>query len=147
MTKIAKTVRSNIHGVPLNEIQKRPTDEDYARTPRLPIGKYPNLPLVQEPPFFTARVKGSRVSLDSLAGFYRIGHTVDYLADGFPTVEHSDIQVIIDFYLAEREIVDAYLDHGEELAEISREFWESNFGVPNFSRNMRADSPAAKSAT
>ncbi len=132
MIQTGKTTLTNIHGEPLSEIEKRPTDEDYARTPRLPLDKYPDVPLVQDAPFFTARVRDSRVSLDTLAGLYRIGHTVDYLASGFPSVKRSDIQAIIDFYLTEKVIVDAYLDHGDELAEITREFWEANFGTYQF---------------
>ena len=143
MTQTAKNVRTNIHGVPLSEIEKRPSAEEIARTPRLPLHLYPDVPLYQDE-HLRVRVKGSRVSLDSLAGFHRLGKTIDYLAEGFPSVDRSTIRKVIDFYLQERDLVNEYLDYNEKLGDVSNEFWESNFGKYTFKSRGNIDkaSPA-----
>ena len=138
MSQTANKPATNIHGVPLSEIEKRPTDEEIGAIPRIPLEQYPDVPLYQDE-HRRVLVKGSRVSLDSLAGLHRLGKSVDYLADGFPSVDRKSIQEIINFYLKERDAVDEYLDYNESLAEISKEFWEANFGAYPFKSNGQLD--------
>lgn len=138
MTQTAKNARTNIHGVPLSDIEKHPTVEEIACTPRLPLHLYPDVPLFQDE-HMRVRVKGSRVSLDSLAGYFRLGKSIDYLVGGFPSVQRGTIQKVIDFYLRERHTVDEYLDYNEKLAEISQDFWESNFGKYTFKATGNID--------
>ena len=144
MAHTQKKVVTNIHGVPLSEIALRPSAEEVARTPVIPLRAYPQVPLYQDE-HYRVRVKGSRVTLDSLAGYYRLGRTVDDLVRSFPSVQRNVIQTVIDFYCVERAVVDEYLDYQEELGRISQEFWESNFGVPEVVRKM--DDRAAKRVT
>ena len=54
-------------------------------------------------------VTGTRVSLDSLVYAFREGHTAESLAQSFPVLTLEQVYGAITYYLAHREVVDAYL--------------------------------------
>lgn len=75
-------------------------------------------------------VGNTRVTLDSLIGFYRQGETAEDLHEGFPTVPLAHIYAVIAYYLANEAEVDAYLKAREEIAERVRHEWESRNPPP-----------------
>jgi uncharacterized protein (DUF433 family) len=54
-------------------------------------------------------VAGTRVSLDSLVYAFREGHTAESLAQSFPVLTLEQVYGAITYYLAHREVIDAYL--------------------------------------
>jgi uncharacterized protein (DUF433 family) len=71
------------------------------------------------------RVSGTRVTLDTIIGFYRQGETPEDLHEGFPTVPLADIYAVIAYYLAHQNEVDAYLKRRDEEGERIRQEWEA----------------------
>ena len=63
------------------------------------------------------RVRGSRVTLDTLVGRYHVGDTIEEIHEGFPTVSIEQITAIIDWYLNNQAEADEYLREGEAQAE------------------------------
>jgi len=63
------------------------------------------------------RIGASRVTLHTLISLYRSGETPEALHEGFPTVSLADIYATIAYYLANQEVVDAYLRQIDEDAE------------------------------
>lgn len=76
------------------------------------------------------RVSGTRVTLDTLIGFYRQGETPEDLHEGFPTVPLADIYAVIAYYLAHQAEIDAYLKRRDEEAERIRQEWEARNPPP-----------------
>jgi len=65
----------------------------------------------------TIRVIGSRITLDTLVGIFQRGETVEYLADGFPTLSLEQIKAVIGWYLTHQREADEYLAVREAEAE------------------------------
>ena len=65
----------------------------------------------------TIRVIGSRITLDTLVGFFKQGKTVKDLARGFPTLSLEQIKAVINWYLTHQREADEYLEEGEAEAE------------------------------
>lgn len=73
----------------------------------------------------TIRVSGTRVTLDTLIGFYQQGEPPEELHAAFTTVSLADIYAVIAYYLAHQTEVDAYLKQRSQEAERIRQEWES----------------------
>jgi uncharacterized protein (DUF433 family) len=58
-------------------------------------------------------VAGTRVSLDSLVYAFREGHTAESLAQSFPVLTLEQVYGALTYYLAHREVIDAYLRQQE----------------------------------
>lgn len=71
----------------------------------------------------TIRVSDTRVTLDTLIGFYRQGESPEALHDGFPTVPLADIYAVIAYYLTHEDEVNDYLKQRDESAEHIRQEW------------------------
>jgi uncharacterized protein (DUF433 family) len=76
------------------------------------------------------RVSGTRVTLDTLIGFYRQGETPEDLHEGFPTIPLADIYAVIAYYLAHQAEIDTYLRQREQEAERIRQEWETRNPPP-----------------
>lgn len=63
------------------------------------------------------RVIGSRITLDTLVGFFRQGKTVEGLACSFPTLSLEQIKAVINWYLTHQREADEYLEESEAEAE------------------------------
>lgn len=59
-------------------------------------------------------LEGSRVSLDSVVYAFLDGESPEGIAQNFPSLTLEQIYGAITFYLANRELLDAYLKEGEE---------------------------------
>jgi uncharacterized protein (DUF433 family) len=73
-------------------------------------------------PHGTIRVRGTRVTLDSIITAFRAGATAEEIAQQFPSVALADVYLIIAHYLNHTADVDAYLFQREaEAASLERE--------------------------
>jgi uncharacterized protein (DUF433 family) len=77
------------------------------------------------------RVSGTRVTLDTLIGFYQQGETPEALYAGFPSVPLADIYTVIAYYLANQAEVEAYLDERRQQGEAIRQEWETRNPPPS----------------
>jgi hypothetical protein len=70
-------------------------------------------------------VAGTRISLDSVVYSFLNGESPESIAQNFPLLSLERVYGAIAFYLANRELVDAYLEEGEaefrQLEESCRE--------------------------
>jgi uncharacterized protein (DUF433 family) len=81
----------------------------------------PDLPLVFDE-VGVARIKGTRVTLDSVITAFRLGATPEEAVLQYPTLDLADVYAVIAFYLRETETVDSYLaEHEARRAEVRRE--------------------------
>lgn len=82
--------------------------------------------LVAEPPplymneFGVLRVKGTRVSLDSVVYAYKDGSTAECIVASYPTLSLADVHAVIAYYLRHKDEVEEYLRTSEEQIEALR---------------------------
>lgn len=68
------------------------------------------------------RVRGTRVSLDSVIYAYNSGATPEDIVRSFTTLKLRDVYAVITYYLDHQEVVEAYLARrAAEAAEIRKE--------------------------
>lgn len=60
---------------------------------------------------------GTRVTLESLIYTFREGATPEGIVESFPSLDLSDVYVIIAFYLKHREAVDACIEENERVGD------------------------------
>lgn len=77
----------------------------------------------------TIRIKGSRVSLDSIIHYFKLGATAEQIAQSFPSLSLGDVYSSIAYYLTHRQDVEEYLQQQETEADALQEQLESN---PNY---------------
>jgi uncharacterized protein (DUF433 family) len=58
-------------------------------------------------------IEGTRISLDSVVYSFLNGESPESIAQNFPLLSLEQIYGAITFYLANQELVDAYLEEGE----------------------------------
>jgi uncharacterized protein (DUF433 family) len=63
------------------------------------------------------RVRGTRVSLDSVVHAFDQGCTPEEIKSKYPTLQLADIYAVITFYLRHRDEVHDYLKEGRQKAE------------------------------
>ena len=63
------------------------------------------------------RVIGSRVTMYTVVGAYRMGHTPAYIQEGYPTLSLEQINSIIAWYLKNRADVDEHIREVDEQGE------------------------------
>ena len=83
-----------------------------------------DIPLTQDT-YGTIRVKGSRVTIDTLVARYLQGDAPEDIHEGFPTVSLEEIRKIIGWYLTHRTEVDEYIRARDAEGEILRREIES----------------------
>ena len=66
-------------------------------------------------------ITGTRVSLDSVVYAFLEGESPESIAQNFPLISLEQIYGSIAFYLANQELIDAYLQEGEEEFENLRQ--------------------------
>jgi len=86
----------------------------------------------------TIRVKGSRVTLDSIVHQFKLGATAEQILYSFPSLTLRDIYGAILYYLENPETVEAYLREQEEAAEAGRRFIETHFDTQALRERMLA---------
>jgi uncharacterized protein (DUF433 family) len=86
----------------------------------------------------TIRIRGSRVTLDSILHAFQQGATAEQIQDSFPSVTLGDIYGAIAYYLEHRARVDAYLRTQEQAAQEARQRQDERPEVIAFRERIRA---------
>lgn len=72
-------------------------------------------------------LEGTRISLDSVVYAFLNGESPESIAQNFPLLSLEQVYGAIAFYLANRELVDAYLQEGEaEFTKLQQSLREKN---------------------
>ncbi len=74
----------------------------------------------------TIRIKGSRVSLDSIIHHFKLGATAEQIVQSFPSLSLCDVYSSIAYYLTHRQESEEYLKEQETAADVLQEQLESN---------------------
>jgi uncharacterized protein (DUF433 family) len=85
----------------------------------------------------TIRIRGSRVTLDSLIHAFQQGATAEQLQASFPSVTLRDIYGTIAYYLEHQEQVEFYLREQGQAAQELRHTVESRPDVASFRAKIR----------
>src|SRR5438132_6477099 len=86
-----------------------------------------------ETEFGTIRIKGTRVSLDSIVHHFKLGATAEQIVQNFPSLSLEDAYAAITYYLTHREAVEKYLQQQEAEADAFQQQMESN---PEYQRTV-----------
>ena len=73
------------------------------------------------------RVRGSRVTLDSVVMAFNEGATPEELVQQYPTLALADVYSIISYYLRRRDDVEAYLNDRRQKSDLVRSQNEARF--------------------
>ena len=65
----------------------------------------------------TIRVKGSRVSLDSIVHHFKLGATAEQIVQSFPSLSLGDVYSSIAYYLTHRQEMEVYLEQQKVEAD------------------------------
>ena len=72
-------------------------------------------------------IQGTRIFLDSVVYSFLNGESPESIAQNFPLISLEQVYGAIAFYLANREIVDAYLEEGSaEFQQLQQSFREKS---------------------
>jgi Protein of unknown function (DUF433) len=72
-------------------------------------------------------IGGTRISLDSVVYSFLNGESPESIAQNFPLLSLEQVYGAISFYLANRELVNAYLEEGEaEFQQLQQSCQEKN---------------------
>ncbi len=63
------------------------------------------------------RVCGSRIPLDTVVDYYKLGESPEEIVVAFPTLAIADVCAILAYYLRHRAEVDNYVDENRRAAE------------------------------
>jgi uncharacterized protein (DUF433 family) len=74
----------------------------------------------------TIRIKGSRVSLDSIINHFKLGATAEQIVQSFPSLTLGDVYSSIAYYLTHRAEIEEYLYRQDAEADALQEQLESN---------------------
>lgn len=74
----------------------------------------------------TIRIKGSRVSLDSIIHHFKLGVTAEQIVQSFPSLSLGDVYSSIAYYLTHRQEIEEYMQQQETAADTLQEQLESN---------------------
>jgi uncharacterized protein (DUF433 family) len=75
------------------------------------------------------RIRGTRVTLESVITTFKAGMTVEGIVEAFPSIPLADAYAVISYYLRHRQAVEAYLTHQE--SEADRKIAEAT-GTPEY---------------
>lgn len=90
--------------------------------------------------FYT--ISGTRVSLDSLVHLFREGVSAEGMVESYPALTLEQVHGALAFYLAHRKEIDAYLQHGERVAEVHHRISrEKNADLINKLRRAHRETP------
>ena len=74
----------------------------------------------------TIRIKGSRVSLDSIVHHFKLGATAEQIVQSFPSLSLRDVYSSIAYYLTRRPEIETYLEQQSVEADNLQGHLESN---------------------
>jgi uncharacterized protein (DUF433 family) len=86
------------------------------------------IPLVFDE-FRIVRIKGTRVTLDSLVTTFRLGAAPEEIVLQYPTLDLADVYAVVAYYLRNTDTVDSYLSeceaHRTEVRRENEERWSA----------------------
>jgi uncharacterized protein (DUF433 family) len=74
----------------------------------------------------TIRIKGSRVSLDSIVHHFKLGATAEQIIQSFPSLSLGDVYSSIAYYLTHRPEIEMYLKEQNVAGDNFQDQLESN---------------------
>jgi uncharacterized protein (DUF433 family) len=74
----------------------------------------------------TIRIKGSRVSLDSIIHHFKLGATAEQIVQSFPSLTLADVYSSIAYYLTHRQEIEVYMEQQKVAADNLQDQLESN---------------------
>lgn len=74
----------------------------------------------------TIRIKGSRVSLDSIIHHFKLGATAEQIVQSFPSLSLGEVYSSIAYYLTHRQEIETYLKQQQVAADSLQDKLESN---------------------
>jgi len=74
----------------------------------------------------TIRIKGSRVSMDSIVHHFKLGATAEQIVQSFPSLSLGDVYASIAYYLTHRQEMELYLEEQRVAADDLQSQLESN---------------------
>ena len=77
----------------------------------------------------TIRIKGSRVSLDSIIHHFKLGATAEQIVQSFPSLSLGDVYSTIAYYLTHLQEIEVYLQEQRVAADNLQDELESD---PNY---------------
>jgi len=86
----------------------------------------------------TIRIKGSRVSLDSIVHHFKLGATAEQIAQSFPSLSLGDVYSSIAYYLTHRPEIEEYLASQESMSDALQEKIESQPGYQTEIAELRS---------
>ena len=89
----------------------------------------------------TARVSGTRVTLDTIIYVFKNGATAEEIAQQYPAVSLTDIYAVITYYLQSTTEVEAYLQERQQAAERIRQENEARFDPVGIRARLLARRP------
>ncbi len=75
------------------------------------------------------RVGKTRVTLDTVVYAFQDGATAEEIASQYPSLDLSDVYLVIAYYLKHRAEVETYLQEREKIVEAVRQLNESRVGI------------------
>lgn len=100
------------------------------------------VPLVTDP-HGVIRVRGTRVTVDSIVSAFRAGATAEEIAQQFPSVALADVYQVIAHYLNHMSELDAYLAGRQADAEFLKRDVENRFNPTGVRARLLARRNAA----
>jgi uncharacterized protein (DUF433 family) len=94
----------------------------YNQTIMVALGETISMPLVVNE-HGTIRIKGSRVSLDSIIHHFKLGATAEQIVQSFPSLSLGDVYSSIAYYLTHRQEIEEYLQEQETAADALQSNW------------------------
>lgn len=73
------------------------------------------------------RVSGTRITLHTILKAYNAGMHAEAIHEAFPTLPLADVHAIISYYLAEKDVVDVYLNQVDIEGERIKNEWQSRY--------------------
>ena len=74
-----------------------------------------------------ARIGGTRVTLDTVAGAFKDGATAEEIVQRYPSLDLADVYAVITYYLRHQDTVEAYLQARQQRAAQVRQENEARF--------------------
>src|SRR5262249_23125114 len=84
------------------------------------------------------KIRGSRVTLDSIIYSFRQGDTPIQIQEGFPTLSLSDVYGAIYYYLEHADAIEEYVRNQQKEAEEASRIVESQTENPVLTERIRA---------
>lgn len=85
-----------------------------------------NNEILKQEPDGTIRVKGSRITLDTLIALFKRGETLSAIRDAFPSLSRAQITQTLHWYLNNKENAEDYFERRKVEADALRKQIESD---------------------